>query len=125
MEPFDYRIFVCIRERPAGKDSCVGNGSLETVRLLKSEIAKRGLLAQVKVNTSSCLDLCSGGPHLIVYPEGIWYSGLTTEHVMPFIESQLLRGEAYAPCLRDEAELAGFFEGVKAKKTRVAGGANP
>lgn len=122
MEPFDYRIFVCIRERPAGRDSCVGNGSLETVEVLKSEIAKRGLAGKVKVNTSSCLDLCVGGPHLIVYPEGIWYSGLTMDHVVPFVESQLMRGERYQPCLRDEQELQEFFAGVKSAKAAKAGG---
>jgi len=116
MEPFDYRIFICIRERPAGKDCCVANGSLETVQALKAEIVRRGLLAQVKVNTSSCLDLCVGGPHLIVYPEGVWYSGLTKDHVADFVETQLIRGERYQPCLRDEGELQEFFSQKKAEK---------
>lgn len=116
MEPFDYRIFVCIRERPAGQDCCVGNGSLATVQALKSEIARRGLRAKVKVNTSSCLDLCVGGPHLIVYPAGLWYSGLRAEQVPDFVETQLIQDQPYAPCLRDPAELERFFAGVKAEK---------
>ncbi len=119
MEPFKYRLFVCIRERPLGKSACAASGAHEIVSLLKSEIAQRDLAAEIKVNTSSCLDLCSGGPHLIVYPEGIWYSGLTAEHVVPFIETQLIKGERYQPCVRDEAELNDFFEGVKEKKRTV------
>jgi len=53
MKPFKYRIFVCIRERPLGKEACAGNGALETVQLLKKEIAKRGLAAELKVNIPS------------------------------------------------------------------------
>jgi len=116
MEPFDYRIFVCIRERPAPQNSCAANGSHETVQALKQEILDRGLSAQVKVNQSSCLDLCSGGPHLIVYPQGTWYSGLTPKHVPAFVESQLVMGEPYTPLLRDEAELQQIFGGIKAAK---------
>jgi len=117
MEPFKYRVFVCIRERPAGRDSCVGNGAHKTVQLLKAEIARRGLKAELKINTSSCMDLCVGGPHAIVYPEGRWYSGLTAEHVIPFIETQLINGEIYQPCVREEAELMTFFDGVKKEKS--------
>lgn len=120
MEPFDYRIFICIRNRPAPEESCAGNGSLATIAALKQEIASRGLAAQVKVNQSSCLDLCSGGPHLIVYPEGIWYSGLTPEEVPAFVEAQLVRGVKYAPLLRTEADLMDHFQTIKAKKLRKA-----
>ncbi len=111
MEPFDYRIFVCIRVRPQGRDSCEASGASETVRALEAEIEQRGLAGKVKINQSSCLDICVGGPHLVVYPEGIWYSGVTEEHVPAFVESQLIRGEPYAPCLRDEQELKEFFRG--------------
>lgn len=120
MEPFDYRIFVCIRNRPAPEESCVGNGSMETIAALKREIAARGLVTQVKVNQSSCLDLCTGGPHLIVYPEGTWYSGLTPELVPDFVEAQLVRGVKYAPLLRTADELNAHFETVKAAKAAKA-----
>lgn len=120
MEPFDYRIFVCIRNRPAPEESCAGNGSLATIAALKKEIAARGLAAQVKVNQSSCLDLCTGGPHLIVYPEGTWYSGLTPELVPDFVEAQLVRGVKYAPLLRTEDDLRARFQAIKADKLRKA-----
>ena len=120
MEFFDYRIFVCIRERPAPQSSCAGHGAHDTVQALKAEIARRGLVAQVKVNQSSCLDLCTGGPHLIVYPEGTWYSGLTPESVADFVEAQLVRGVKYAPLLRTEEELKDIFAVKKVQKAAKA-----
>lgn len=120
MEFFDYRIFVCIRERPTPQESCAGNGAHATIQALKNEIARRGLAAQVKVNSSSCLDLCTGGPHLIVYPEGTWYSGLTADSVADFVEAQLVRGVKYAPLLRTENELKAIFTVKKAQKAAKA-----
>jgi (2Fe-2S) ferredoxin len=53
-------------------------------RALYSKLAelleREGLLfgpTRVKRSETSCLGVCASGPILAVYPEGIWYSGVT------------------------------------------------
>ena len=48
----------------------------ELARLLERE----GLLfgpTRVKRGETPCLGVCAGGPIVVVYPEGIWYAGVT------------------------------------------------
>lgn len=40
-----------------------------------------------------CLRVCKGGPILVVYPEGHWYSGMTAERIPEFVERQIVQGE--------------------------------
>jgi (2Fe-2S) ferredoxin len=53
-------------------------------RALYSHLAqlleREGLLfgpTRVKRSEAPCLGVCSSGPIVVVYPEGIWYSGVT------------------------------------------------
>jgi (2Fe-2S) ferredoxin len=32
---------------------------------------------RVKRSEAPCLGVCAGGPIVVVYPEGVWYSGVT------------------------------------------------
>src|SRR5687767_9264748 len=34
---------------------------------------------RVKRGETPCLGVCAGGPIVVVYPEGIWYAGVTLE----------------------------------------------
>jgi (2Fe-2S) ferredoxin len=34
---------------------------------------------RVKRGETPCLGVCAGGPIVVVYPEGIWYAGVTPE----------------------------------------------
>ena len=47
---------------------------------------------KVRVNKAGCLDRCSDGPVLVVYPAGIWYTLVDTEDVEEIIQSHLILG---------------------------------
>ena len=34
---------------------------------------------RVKRGETPCLGVCAGGPIMVVYPEGVWYAGVTPE----------------------------------------------
>lgn len=95
MSRYKRHVFVCINERPEGhpKGCCLSKGSEEVRDTMKEELKKRGLLRVVRANNAGCLDACEHGITMVVYPEGIWYGGVTKEDVPEIIDRTILRGE--------------------------------
>ncbi len=60
----------------------------------KQRVKQLGLVGKtsVRVNTAGCMDRCSLGPVLVIYPEGIWYTYASKEDVDEIIEQHLLHG---------------------------------
>ena len=75
MEPYARHVLVCV----GGYCSPNREGRMlyaELARLLQRE----GLLfgpRRIKRGETPCLGVCVGGPIVVVYPEGIWYAGVT------------------------------------------------
>jgi len=78
MPGYQHHLFVCTNERDEGS-SCGRRGSFEILKALKATIRGRGLdhEAGIMATKSGCLGLCSVGPNLVVYPQGLWRSSLT------------------------------------------------
>jgi (2Fe-2S) ferredoxin/2-polyprenyl-3-methyl-5-hydroxy-6-metoxy-1,4-benzoquinol methylase/DNA-binding CsgD family transcriptional regulator len=91
MEPFRYHVFICDQKKPEGVPCCPGRGSTATIEALRKEIAARGLLDEVQITTCGSLGACERGPNLVVYPEGVWYSGVRAEDVPELVESQFVQ----------------------------------
>ncbi len=85
---FDKHVFICLNERPAGdpRGCCKAKGSEEILNLMKEEIKKRGLNKKIRINKAGCLDQCSKGISMVVYPEGTWYEKVTKEMAMELVE---------------------------------------
>ena len=94
MPKFEHHIFVCENLRAADdpKGCCQAKGSPAIRKALKEEIKKRGLKGKVRANQSGCLDACEFGPSMVIYPEGIWYGGVTLEDVPEIMESHIENG---------------------------------
>ena len=75
MDPYGRHVLVCV----GGFCSSERSGRklyAELARLLQRE----GLLfgpRRVKRGETPCLGVCAGGPIVVVYPEGVWYAGVT------------------------------------------------
>lgn len=67
-------LFVCL-----GPDCCDATSSAPLWDYLKARC--RSLKVPVLRTKAACLRVCSGGPWLVVYPEGAWYGGLTEERL--------------------------------------------
>lgn len=95
MPPFQRHIFVCVNERPPDnpKGCCLAKGSQQVRDLLKDGLRARGIHKIVRANSAGCLDACETGVSIVIYPEGIWYGGVTTADVEEIIERHVLRGE--------------------------------
>ncbi len=94
MSKYQRHVFVCINERPAGhpKGCCFEKGSSVVRDTLKAELTKRGLSKAVRVNNAGCLD-CAHGVALVIYPEGIWYGGVTPADIPEIIERTIVNGD--------------------------------
>lgn len=94
MEPYRHHVFVCDQQKPEGVPCCAARGSAKTIEALRREIAARGLINDVQVTTCGSLGLCERGPNMVVYPEGVWYTGVTPEDVAEIVESHFGGGRA-------------------------------
>ena len=95
MSRYKRHVFVCINQRPKDhpKGCCLGRGGAEVRDALKVELGTRGLAKVVRANNAGCLDSCSFGPVMVIYPEGIWYGGVTKSDVPEIVERTILKGE--------------------------------
>ena len=92
---YERHVFVCENRRPDGhpRGCCAGKGGAEVKEALKAELKARGLQARVRANSAGCLDACEEGAAMVVYPEGVWYGGVTPEDVPEIVERHLVGGE--------------------------------
>ena len=86
--PYERHVFVCV----AGK-TCPGRGGDEIGARLKQMAKEAGITRRIRVNKSGCLNQCAGGPMIVVYPEVIWYAGVTLDDVEEIFEKTVMRGE--------------------------------
>ncbi len=78
-------LFICTNHRDVG-DSCAAKGSKELREKLKNQFRQK----DVRINTAGCLGRCEHGILAVLYPEGKWFSGLTTESG-PLLEEAVKR----------------------------------
>lgn len=110
MVGFERHVFVCVNERPEGnpKGCCKSKGAEAVRDELKKRLAEVGLKGIVRANAAGCLDQCATGVTVVVYPEQVWYGGVTVGDVPELIERHVLRGEYVERLmLPDQPHLAG------------------
>jgi (2Fe-2S) ferredoxin len=95
MPSFQRHVFVCVNERPADdpKGCCKAKGGIEVRDRLKAELKTRGISKAVRANNAGCLDFCEHGVTVVVYPEQVWYGGVTVDDIPEIIDKHLIGGE--------------------------------
>ena len=92
MEPFRRHVYMCNQVKAEGAPSCTARGSLAVIEAMRQEIARQGLSADVQLTTCGSLGLCTRGPNMVVYPEGVWYSGVQPGDVPEIVREHLAGG---------------------------------
>lgn len=95
MPGYQRHVFVCINQRAAGhpKGCCKQRGGNEVRDRIKRELTARGLKTLVRANNAGCLDQCEHGVTVVVYPEQVWYGGVTPGDVPEIIERHIVGGD--------------------------------
>jgi (2Fe-2S) ferredoxin len=59
---------------------------------LKGLVKDAGLGDRVRVNHAGCFSQCGNGPMLVVYPDGVWYAGVTPDDCEEIFREHLVEG---------------------------------
>jgi (2Fe-2S) ferredoxin len=91
-------VFVCAQSRPAGhpRGSCSQKGGNELLQTFWRELQQRNLFDTIAITYSGCIGPCDNGPNVVVYPEGVMYSGVTKEDVTAIFDEHLIGGTPVA-----------------------------
>ncbi|MCB5185956.1 (2Fe-2S) ferredoxin domain-containing protein [Methylobacillus gramineus] len=91
---FEHHVFFCLNQREDGKSCCGNLGAEEAFNHMKSRIKQLKLSGKgkVRINRAGCLDRCSVGPLLVIYPEAIWYQFRDNHDIDEIIDSHIQQG---------------------------------
>lgn len=95
MTVYDRHVFVCENKRDPSdpRGDCASRGAAEFTKALKELCKSRGTGGRrVRVNKAGCLDLCAQGCVAVVYPEAVWYRGVTAADAEEIHREHILAG---------------------------------
>lgn len=95
MSYYHKHVFFCTNQRAPGEDCCNNAGAQEMRDYMKARVKALGLSGEgerMRINSAGCMDRCTQGPVLVVYPEGTWYTYVDESDLDEIIEEHLKNG---------------------------------
>ncbi len=82
--PMRRHVLVC------GNVDCASRGSIALIAELRRALRRVGHEREIRVTRTSCMGRCGEGPTVAVYPDGIWYRGVTPADAKELVDCHLL-----------------------------------
>ncbi len=94
MSYYKYHVFFCTNLREGGAACCQRYNAQAMRDYAKKRSKELGIAGegQVRVSSAGCMDRCSEGPVLVVYPEAVWYSYVDQSDIDEIIDEHLVHG---------------------------------
>ncbi|MDQ2070360.1 (2Fe-2S) ferredoxin domain-containing protein [Natronospira bacteriovora] len=94
MSHYQRHAFFCTNQRRDGRACCGDHGASELRKYARDRLRALDLSGPggVRASAAGCMDRCSEGPVIVVYPEGVWYTYLSRDDVDRIIDEHLIAG---------------------------------
>lgn len=73
-----------------GNADCAERGSVALLSTLRRLVKRAGRSKDIRITRTHCMGRCGEGPALVVYPDGIWYRGMTANDADELLSGHLL-----------------------------------
>lgn len=95
MSYYRHHVFFCTNQREDGCNCCAQHNAKAMRDYAKKRCKELGIHepGQVRINNAGCLNRCSEGPVLVVYPESVWYTYVDREDIDDIIDQHLMQGQ--------------------------------
>ncbi len=100
---YQYHVFFCLNQREDGANCCTQHGAESAFDYMKAQVKKNHLngKGKVRINRAGCLDRCSQGPLMVIYPQAVWYTFVDNADIDEIIQRHLQHGEIVQRLLVD------------------------
>ena len=100
---YKHHVFFCLNQRTNGEACCQDKGAEAAFDHMKARVKKLALSGEgkVRINRSGCLDRCSEGPVMVIYPQAVWYTFVDNDDIDEIVESHLVNNQVVKRLLVD------------------------
>ena len=91
---YRHHVFFCVNERKDGSQCCNQHdaGGVRAYAKDRIKALKLNGEGRIRINSAGCLDRCSEGPVLVVYPDNVWYTYVDNSDIDEIISEHLQHG---------------------------------
>lgn len=92
-----YHVFICTGNKIGNENKgyCFSKGGEDIFKKFNEVVTEQKLEKDVLVTSCGCFRcrISKKGPNMVIYPQGIWYSGVKVDDVVDIIEMHIKGGK--------------------------------